>query len=175
MALHVLKRARAQSADLDDMEEFAIAQAAAAGTTHWETEALATLFNTANAIQPSNGTGYINGWHRAQAMPEAGVRRTVVPAPRRRDVAPGAPPGSRNASRSRAGRGAPGAAHTCPAPPTPARAGAKAACGQRAPVVVRPTAGPPRKPGSGGGSSTHVPCPWLAPGERSHPRRHRSR
>jgi hypothetical protein len=94
MALQVLKRARAQSADLDDREESAIAQAAAAGTTHWETEALATLFNTANAIQPSNGTGYINGRHRAQAMPEAGVRRTVVPAPRRRDGAPGRRPAS---------------------------------------------------------------------------------
>jgi hypothetical protein len=115
MALQVLKRARAQSADLDDREEFAIAQAAADGTTHWETEALATLFNTANTIQPSSGTGYINGRHRAQAMPEADVRRTVVPAPRRRDVAPGgaARLPYRIAQQPRR-RGAPGAAHTCP-------------------------------------------------------------
>jgi hypothetical protein len=78
MALKVLQRARAQSVEADDMEEFATAHATTAGATRWETEALATLFNTADAIQPSSGTGYINGQHRAQAMLEAGVRRTVV-------------------------------------------------------------------------------------------------
>jgi hypothetical protein len=78
MALQVLQRARAQSVEADDMEEFATAHAIAAGATRWETEALATLFNTGDAIQPSSGTGYINGQHRAQAMLEAGVRRTVV-------------------------------------------------------------------------------------------------
>ncbi|MDX3695026.1 hypothetical protein PV726_32750 [Streptomyces europaeiscabiei] len=78
MALQVLQRARAQSVDPDDMEEFATAHAAAAGATQWQTEALATLFNTADAIQPSSASGYINGQHRAQAMLDAGVRRTVV-------------------------------------------------------------------------------------------------
>ncbi|MDN3271463.1 hypothetical protein [Streptomyces sp. MA15] len=78
MALQVLERARAQSVHPDDMEEFATAQAAATGATRWQTEALATLFNTADAIQPASQTGYINGQHRAQAMLEAGVRRTVV-------------------------------------------------------------------------------------------------
>ncbi|MGM9470352.1 nucleic acid/nucleotide deaminase domain-containing protein [Streptomyces murinus] len=29
-------------------------------------------------IQPDSGGGYVNGQHRAQAMLEAGVRRTVV-------------------------------------------------------------------------------------------------
>ena len=76
MALEVLERARAQSVEPDDMEEFATAHAAAA--TRWQTEALASLFNVANAIQPASQTGYINGQHRAQAMLEAGVRRTVV-------------------------------------------------------------------------------------------------
>ncbi|MEU5241644.1 hypothetical protein ACH4UR_35640 [Streptomyces lydicus] len=53
--------------------------AAAAGATEWETDVLATLFSTADAIQPdSSGTGYINGQHRAQAMIDAGVHRTVV-------------------------------------------------------------------------------------------------
>ncbi|WP_329167301.1 hypothetical protein OHB49_44430 (plasmid) [Streptomyces sp. NBC_01717] len=78
MALQVLERARAQSVAPDDMEEFATAHAAAAGATRWQTEALATLFNTADAIQPASEAGYINGQHRAQAMLEAGVRRTVV-------------------------------------------------------------------------------------------------
>ncbi|SFT31424.1 hypothetical protein SAMN04487982_11960 [Streptomyces sp. ok210] len=78
MALQVLERARVQSVDPDDMEEFATAHAAAAGATQWQTEALATLFNTADAIQPASEVGYINGQHRSQAMLEAGVRRTVV-------------------------------------------------------------------------------------------------
>ncbi|MFD9606503.1 hypothetical protein [Streptomyces sp. NPDC059970] len=63
---------------LDDMREFAVAHAAAAGATAWETEALATLFDTGDAIQPDRDVRYINGQHRSQAMLEAGVRRTVV-------------------------------------------------------------------------------------------------
>ncbi|MFK0142450.1 hypothetical protein [Streptomyces murinus] len=78
MALDVLQRARAQGVEADDVEEFAVAHAAAAGATGWESEALATLFSIADAIQPARETGYINGQHRAQAMLEAGVRRTVV-------------------------------------------------------------------------------------------------
>lgn len=78
LALQVLRRARAQGVEPDDMEEFAIAHAAAAGVTGWQVEALATLFNTDDAIQPSSETGYVNGQHRTQAMIEAGVRRTVV-------------------------------------------------------------------------------------------------
>ncbi|MGW3196727.1 hypothetical protein ACWDBD_19460 [Streptomyces sp. NPDC001118] len=78
MALQVLKRARTQCVNLEDMEEFAVAHAVAAGATDWETEALATLFDTADAIQPDRERRYINGQHRAQAMLEAGVRRTVV-------------------------------------------------------------------------------------------------
>lgn len=78
MALQVLDRVRAQSVDPDDMEEFATAHAAAAGASRWQGEALATLFSVADAIQPASETGYINGQHRAQAMLEAGVRRTVV-------------------------------------------------------------------------------------------------
>ncbi|MFE1476485.1 hypothetical protein ACFW6N_21865 [Streptomyces cyaneofuscatus] len=78
LALQVLDRARAQSVDPDDMEEFATAHATAAGATQWESEALATLFSIGDAIQPASEPGYINGQHRAQAMLEAGVRRTVV-------------------------------------------------------------------------------------------------
>ncbi|MFI0169502.1 hypothetical protein [Streptomyces sp. NPDC017095] len=78
MALQVLQSSRAQSVSPGGMEEFATAHAAEAGATRWETEALATLFSIADAIQPSSGTGYINGQHRSQAMLEAGVRRTVV-------------------------------------------------------------------------------------------------
>ncbi|MFF8994502.1 hypothetical protein ACF09H_32180 [Streptomyces sp. NPDC014983] len=78
LALEVLRRARAQDVDGDDMEAFAVAQATAAGAGEWQTQALATLFSLADAIQPDSETGYINGQHRAQAMLEAGVRRTVV-------------------------------------------------------------------------------------------------
>ncbi|MCZ1011913.1 hypothetical protein [Streptomyces lydicus] len=79
MALDVLKQARTQGIDAEDMEQYAVEHEAAAGATEWETEALATLFSTADAIQPdSSGTGYINGQHRAQAMFDAGVHRTVV-------------------------------------------------------------------------------------------------
>ncbi|MGW7521603.1 hypothetical protein ACWGJ2_39165 [Streptomyces sp. NPDC054796] len=60
MALKVLERARAQSVDPDDMEEFATAYAAGASATQWESEALATLFSIGDAIQPASGTGYIN-------------------------------------------------------------------------------------------------------------------
>lgn len=78
MALEVLKRARAEAVAAQDMEEFAVAHAGAAGAGRWQMEALATLFSTADAIQPARQVGYINGQHRAQAMLEAGVRRTVV-------------------------------------------------------------------------------------------------
>ncbi|MEV8553803.1 hypothetical protein AB0L04_28805 [Streptomyces glaucescens] len=78
MVLEVLKQAPTQSLDPDDVEKLATTHAVETGATCWETEGLATVFNTANAIQPSTGTGYINGQHRAQAMLEAGVRRTVV-------------------------------------------------------------------------------------------------
>ncbi|RSS36817.1 hypothetical protein EF912_35255 [Streptomyces sp. WAC07061] len=78
MARQVLQGARAQSVDPQDMRGLAVAHAAAAGATDWETEALATLFSTADAIQPDSEGGYVNGQHRAQAMLEAGVRRTVV-------------------------------------------------------------------------------------------------
>ncbi|MFM9633282.1 MULTISPECIES: hypothetical protein [Streptomyces] len=78
MGLEVLREAHAQDVDPEGMEGFATAHAAAAGATRWQTEALATLFNTANAIQPDKEVRYINGQHRSQAMLEAGVRRTVV-------------------------------------------------------------------------------------------------
>ncbi|MEV5177972.1 hypothetical protein AB0L10_44870 [Streptomyces flaveolus] len=78
LALQVLGRARAQGVDGDDMMDFAIAHATAVGVGGWQTEALATLFSIGDAIQPDSEGGYINGQHRAQAMLEAGVRRTVV-------------------------------------------------------------------------------------------------
>lgn len=78
MALDVLERGRAQSVAPEGMKEFAVAQAVAAGACGWEREALATLFDTADAIQPDSEGRYINGQHRSQALLEAGVRRTVV-------------------------------------------------------------------------------------------------
>ncbi|TLQ39187.1 hypothetical protein [Streptomyces marianii] len=78
LALEALRRSREQAVDPDDMREFAVSHAAAAGATDWETEALATLFCLGDAIQPDREVRYINGQHRAQAMLDAGVRRTVV-------------------------------------------------------------------------------------------------
>ncbi|MFE9769441.1 hypothetical protein ACFYPC_33815 [Streptomyces sp. NPDC005808] len=80
MALDVLKRARAQSVAPEEMGEYAVAHAAAAaaGVSRWQIEALASLFSVANAIQPARGPGYVNGQHRAQALLDAGVRRSVV-------------------------------------------------------------------------------------------------
>lgn len=78
LALQVLRRALAQGVEGEDLEDFATAQAAAAGAGAWQTQALATLFSLGDAIQPDSENGYVNGQHRAQAMLEAGVRRTVV-------------------------------------------------------------------------------------------------
>ncbi|MER6563185.1 hypothetical protein ABT300_36735 [Streptomyces sp. NPDC001027] len=78
MALEVLEQARVQSVEPGDMTELAVAHAASAGATRWQTEALASLFSVSDAIQPASEAGYVNGQHRAQAMLEAGVRRTVV-------------------------------------------------------------------------------------------------
>ncbi|MGW5782037.1 hypothetical protein [Streptomyces sp. NPDC003863] len=78
MALEILERSREQSVDPYDLEQLAVDHAAAAGATEWQTEALATLFNVWDAIQPDREVRYINGQHRSQAMLDAGVRRTVV-------------------------------------------------------------------------------------------------
>ncbi|MFE9637037.1 hypothetical protein [Streptomyces sp. NPDC006463] len=78
MARQVLRDSRAQSVGAEDVQGFAVAYAASVGATDWETEALASLFSTWDAIQPDSEAGYINGQHRSQAMLEAGVRRTVV-------------------------------------------------------------------------------------------------
>ncbi|MGW4759544.1 hypothetical protein [Streptomyces chartreusis] len=60
------------------MKDFAAAHADAARASVRERQALATQFDTADAIQPDSEARYINGQHRAQALLEAGVRRTVV-------------------------------------------------------------------------------------------------
>ncbi|MFG2304527.1 hypothetical protein [Actinacidiphila glaucinigra] len=77
MALEVLAHARAASVSADSMENLALEHAATAGADRWQTQALATLFNTAHAID-ADSRGYTNGQHRAQAMLDAGVRHTVV-------------------------------------------------------------------------------------------------
>ncbi|MFD3334630.1 hypothetical protein ACFWV1_18520 [Streptomyces sp. NPDC058700] len=78
MALQVLKQARARSVDPQDMTNLAVDHATATGATDWQTQALTSLFSIANAIQPGSQSSYINGQHRAQAMLDAGVRRTVA-------------------------------------------------------------------------------------------------
>lgn len=72
MALDFLRRSRVESVVAEDMRQYAVVHAAAAGASRWQTEASATLFSLADAIQPSSGPGFINGQHRAQALLEAG-------------------------------------------------------------------------------------------------------
>jgi hypothetical protein len=48
---HTVNAMALQGVDGDDMEEFAIAHAAVAGATEWQSEALAALFDTADAMQ----------------------------------------------------------------------------------------------------------------------------
>lgn len=91
MALEVLRWAHAQGVDPEGMEGFATAHAAAAGAMRWETEALATLFNIANAIQPDEEVRYINGQHRSQAMLEAGCAAPSSCATYTRRSHPGGP------------------------------------------------------------------------------------
>ncbi|MET8566035.1 hypothetical protein ABZV75_37800 [Streptomyces flaveolus] len=114
MAIEALRRAPTQGVDPDGMEEFATAHATTVGATAWESGGMATLFNVANTIQLSRGTGYINGRHRAQAMPESGAPSSCTTPTRRSLVAPGSSSRSSAVIRSRssaAKRGGVGRGH----------------------------------------------------------------
>lgn len=79
-AIRLVQRARAERVPAREIADYVEREAAAdAGLTLWEREALGTLVSHADAIQPfESARGYVNGQHRAQAMLDAGVRRTIV-------------------------------------------------------------------------------------------------
>jgi len=79
-AIRLVQRARDNQVPARDIAGYVNREAAADPTlTPWEREALRTLLSHADAIQPfESERGYINGQHRAQAMLDAGVRRTIV-------------------------------------------------------------------------------------------------
>ncbi|MFD9596789.1 hypothetical protein ACFWA9_29130 [Kitasatospora sp. NPDC059973] len=78
MALAFLAEGVEAGVAVEDMARFADERSAAAGADKWQRQALDSLFSLAVAITPSEGGGFVNGQHRAQAMLDAGVRRTVV-------------------------------------------------------------------------------------------------
>lgn len=94
LAIHLLGAARRASIDDAQFYAWAMDHPAAQGLTAWQTRALDTLLNPGISIHVGKG-GYSNGNHRARAMLDAGVRRTVVtsyqalpPTPTPADPAP---------------------------------------------------------------------------------------
>jgi hypothetical protein len=78
LALTVLDLAHREDVPAEAMADYSDQYARAEGATVWQRQALASLFSLANAIQPGAEGHYINGQHRAQAMMDAEVPRTVV-------------------------------------------------------------------------------------------------
>jgi hypothetical protein len=94
LAVKLLGTARRSGIEDAQFYAWAVDEAAAHDLTEWQTSALKTLLNPAVSIHVGKG-GYTNGNHRARAMLDAGVRRTVVtdlealpPAPTPADPAP---------------------------------------------------------------------------------------
>lgn len=77
-AVTVLDLARRDAVPADELADCADRYAQAAGATAWQRQALESLFSLAVAIQPDGQGHYVNGQHRAQALMDAGVGRTVV-------------------------------------------------------------------------------------------------
>ncbi|MEY9842518.1 hypothetical protein [Streptacidiphilus sp. EB103A] len=78
LARQSLEHAGHQGAAAGDLAAHADRHALALGATVWQREALASLLDPADAIQPDGQGHYENGQHRAQALMDQGVRRTVV-------------------------------------------------------------------------------------------------
>lgn len=71
--------AAAEGVDGMDVWSWAKKRLGPYGLSDWETQALLSLLSIGTSIQPwPDGGGYVNGQHRAQAMLDQGVRRTVV-------------------------------------------------------------------------------------------------
>ncbi|MEU8003674.1 hypothetical protein AB0B66_21160 [Catellatospora sp. NPDC049111] len=79
VAVGLLRRASARGVDQSDLGPHASNLAREIDLSCWELEALDSLF--LDPIEPDReitGVGYVSGRHRAQAMLDAGVRRTIM-------------------------------------------------------------------------------------------------
>jgi hypothetical protein len=80
-AIPFVVTAQRQGVRAYDIHNHVLAQARTAGMTGRELEALDTLTNPADGIQIEDRGGspfYINGQHKAQAMLDQGIRRTIT-------------------------------------------------------------------------------------------------
>lgn len=80
-AIRFVRTAQRQGVRAYDIHDYVLSQARTAGMTGWELDALGTLTDPADGIQIEDSDGsrfYINGQHKAQAMLDQGVRRTVT-------------------------------------------------------------------------------------------------
>lgn len=80
-AIRFARTAHRQGIRAYDIHPHILSQARIAGMDGWELDALDALTNPADGIQIEDGDGdrsYINGQHKAQAMLDQGVRRTVT-------------------------------------------------------------------------------------------------
>ncbi|MBM0256614.1 hypothetical protein [Micromonospora sp. 4G55] len=78
MAIRLVRQAQVAGVPHEDIPHYVDHQAATMALSGWEREALLSLLiDTIRPYRPFQG-GYNNGQHRAQAMLDAGVRRTLV-------------------------------------------------------------------------------------------------
>jgi len=81
VAIRLLRRANRDGLHHEDLQPYFTEQAPRSQLTQWEYEALLTLACSADSIQLAHEDRhqwYINGQHRAQAMLDAGVHRTIA-------------------------------------------------------------------------------------------------
>jgi hypothetical protein len=79
VAIGLVRAGQKAGVDAPDLWGWAHDQNLLGGLDRWQTQALESLLGMALAIQPfEDHTMYTNGQHRAQAMLDQGVRRTVV-------------------------------------------------------------------------------------------------
>ncbi|MFZ0120738.1 MAG: carboxymuconolactone decarboxylase family protein [Pseudonocardiaceae bacterium] len=81
-AIRLVRQSQRNAVPTDGIASHVLAQAETEGLTGWELDALDTIVSPADGIQiEPDGDGhrfYINGQHRAQALLDAGVHRTIV-------------------------------------------------------------------------------------------------
>lgn len=81
-AIALVRQAQRDGVAGEDIYEHVLGQARAAGMDGWELDALDALVSYGDGIQPDTyedgSRFYINGQHKARAMLDQGVRRTVV-------------------------------------------------------------------------------------------------
>jgi hypothetical protein len=81
-AIRLVKHARRQGVTGDEVPEHVLETARAEGVSGWAYQALYSLLAPAWSLQLGNTRcrgrrRYVNGQHRAQALLDAGVRRTI--------------------------------------------------------------------------------------------------